>query len=1536
MKLFLVDKSKINIFSLPDKIEDAYLINYVSSTGMEETITLSAENNKWMISSTYDMSAFKDAIQVEKKEIEKDEMYQLKFNDLDYNVSLYCFETPAEFMEYEVGNKTELILSHDENSDISYKNSFITSPMHLKIYRYNNYWVLEDNGYKDTYVYVNNYRVHKTILKIGDVVFINGLKLIWMNTFIKLTNPSNSVKTTLNPKKTFSMLGVENKYTPVKETEKVINLYNDNQAFFHTPRLKGSINKTIIKIETPPVPVKDDGPPAILSLGATVMMGISSSITGIIAIFIVATGRSNILNTITEISVCFFMIIGTVCFPILLDKYQKRKIKKREKRRQEKYGKYLEKKQIDIDNAIKKETQTLLENNLNTTDLQQNIINSTNKVWSREISDNDFLTFRLGLGNQKADIKVEATIEEFSMEDDNLRSQVEKIANTDFMLQNVPITSSLIENKILPLIINYDYQYRQNVIDNILLQLIGYYSGIDLKIVILTNEDNEKKWQYLKCLPHLCSDDRTVHFFASNEDEAKQTSSYLEKIYQDRINVIKNNSENDDDLDKVKIENSKNAYINFNKYYLIITDNYITIKDLGIIKKVVNSTINLGFSLLMIEPTMQNLPSKCNQFISITQSVSGILGKDLSESNQNNFTPEFFNGNMLYFSQIISNIPIGSMTLSNTLPTTLSFLEMYKVGKIEQLNILNRWKNNDPTISLHTPLGVHEDGKLFEIDLHEKYHGPHGLIAGATGSGKSEFIITFILSMAVNYHPDEVQFVLIDYKGGGLAGAFENRETGIKIPHLVGTITNLDTAEMNRTLVSINSELKRRQRMFNEARDKLGESTVDIYKYQKFYREGKVKEPISHLFIISDEFAELKSQQPEFMNELVSAARIGRSLGVHLILATQKPAGVVDDQIWSNSRFKIALKVQTAEDSNELLKRPDAANIKETGRFYLQVGYNELFELGQSAWSGAKYVPTDRILKNIDDSINFIDNNGNVIKKINDTVKQDNIVNLGDQLTNVVKYLYNIAKRENITFRQLWMPSIPKEIYLSNVIAKYKYQATPYQINPLIGEYDDPTTQYQNMLTVDLTNNGNLLIFGNVGSGKENLLMTLIYSSCIYHTSDEVNFYILDFGAETLKSFSNMPHIGDIVLIEEKDKIKNCFLMLEREINRRKELFSDFDGRYSSYIKNSETKLPLIVCVLNGYEAFIENYGTYDDYFAHLLRESSKYGIIFILTAVAPNSVRSRISQSFANKIMLQVADDFDYKFVMNAPNGLKPAKYFGRGLSTVGEKVFEFQTAYIYLADKISDTIKEISEKLSQSYKKNPAIPIIPMNVTAESLSAYIDEITNVPIGIKIKDASILKYNFIANHITQIIGNNIVIDTGFIIDFVKTLSNIPNIKLKVFDFVDCITEQLNIDYINGEFTKNIDLISKNEKENELTKIYVLIGIGYIYDKVLDEGIDALFSIFNNLNSYKNSYFIFVDNYSSYKRIMKEKWYDTVNNKSGIWIGKDVGIQTSIKIPNMKKCDASEDFNGVSYAIIDGEYSLMKCIGTHNEEGGQY
>ncbi len=145
-----------------------------------------------------------------------------------------------------------------------------------------------------------------------------------------------------------------------------------------------------------------------------------------------------------------------------------------------------------------------------------------------------------------------------------------------------------------------------------------------------------------------------------------------------------------------------------------------------------------------------------------------------------------------------------------------------------------------------------------------------------------------------------------------MANLFKN------LPHLLGTITNLDGAQSMRALASIKAELQKRQRLF-------GENDVNhINQYQKLYKEGLVSEPMPHLFLISDEFAELKSEQPEFMKELVSTARIGRSLGIHLILATQKPSGVVDDQIWSNSKFKLALKVQNTSDSNEILKTPDA------------------------------------------------------------------------------------------------------------------------------------------------------------------------------------------------------------------------------------------------------------------------------------------------------------------------------------------------------------------------------------------------------------------------------------------------------------------------------------------------------------------------------------------------------------------------------------------------------------------------------------
>ena len=165
----------------------------------------------------------------------------------------------------------------------------------------------------------------------------------------------------------------------------------------------------------------------------------------------------------------------------------------------------------------------------------------------------------------------------------------------------------------------------------------------------------------------------------------------------------------------------------------------------------------------------------------------------------------------------------------------------------------------------------------------------------------------------MNFSPEDVGFFLIDYKGGGMANLFDH------LPHMIGAISNLSGNQVKRAMVSIQAENRRRQRIFAEY------GVNNINGYTALYKNGDTAEPIPHLFIIIDEFAELKREEPEFMKELISVAQVGRSLGVHLILSTQRPSGTVDENIWANSKFRLCLRVQDRQDSMDMLHRPEAA-----------------------------------------------------------------------------------------------------------------------------------------------------------------------------------------------------------------------------------------------------------------------------------------------------------------------------------------------------------------------------------------------------------------------------------------------------------------------------------------------------------------------------------------------------------------------------------------------------------------------------------
>ena len=262
-----------------------------------------------------------------------------------------------------------------------------------------------------------------------------------------------------------------------------------------------------------------------------------------------------------------------------------------------------------------------------------------------------------------------------------------------------------------------------------------------------------------------------------------------------------------------------------------------------------------------------------------------------------------------------------------------SFFDLYGIGTASEAMIEQHWHSNRAKDAVRAVIGLQENGKPLMLDLHEKAQGPHGLIAGMTGSGKSELIISLVLSLAVSYSPRELQFAMIDFKGGGAAGMLTHGQ--YRLPHISSVLTDLDDSIIERALVSFQNECRRREELFTSLGEYHQTAVMDIHQYQEVWDQDCGLPYLSELVIIVDEFAELKKNHPDFMKDLITLARVGRSLGVHLILATQKPAGIVDEQIWSNSRFKLCLRVQDKQDSMEVLHDECASKLRNPGSFYL-------------------------------------------------------------------------------------------------------------------------------------------------------------------------------------------------------------------------------------------------------------------------------------------------------------------------------------------------------------------------------------------------------------------------------------------------------------------------------------------------------------------------------------------------------------------------------------------------------------------------
>lgn len=985
------------------------------------------------------------------------------------------------------------------------------------------------------------------------------------------------------------------------------------------------------------------------------------------------------------------MSLSSLVFPLLNQRYTDKQIKEYEERRLEKYNIYLSQKRQEIANEINEEGRIFSENYPSLDTVLHYAIDGK-KLWERRRTDDDFLNVRIGVGTVPLKAEISYSQRGFQLDTDELQEQMYRIAEKKYTLEYFPIFVDLLNNPVCGIVTesgsadDNENRNRAEFVKRMILRIVSLYSYDEVKIIFISDEDTLSNLDFIKFLPHIWDNQKSTRFLATNDSEAYQIGEYLKKQFED-------------DLNKDRTYDEKHSS---RPHYILFGLDGQLVNSIEIIKQIMQTDKKLGFTAVC---AYDDIPKECSLLITLGKNRTYIKYlKDLDKKNQL-FIPDRYDEMLANKSmQTLGNTMLGVGSKAYILPKSYKFLSMFNAGKVEDLNIFSRWKDSDPVSTLAAPVGLDENGDLFMLDLHQKYEGPHGLVAGMTGSGKSEFLITYILSMAICYSPEDVAFVLIDYKGGGLTGAFEDKDRGIHLPHLLGTITNLDGSAINRALASFHSELMRRQRIFNEAKSIAEEGTMDIYMYQRLYRSGKVKSlgPVPHLFIISDEFAELKSQQPDFLDELVSIARIGRSLGVHLILATQKPTGVVNDQIRSNTKFRVCLKVQDRMDSEDMINRPDAAELKETGRFYLQVGYDEFFAMGQSAWSGADYTPSDFVdEQSSDEEIELIDNAGEVVQ----TVRPDKNKNAqGTQLTAVVNYLSDAAKQLDSMPDPLWSEPLPKVLELSSLIQ----EKTDGSIIADIGMVDDPENQKQFVYSLDLIKSGNTLVVGNAGTGKTIFLQSLLISLCTKYSSEDFNFYALDYSSRMLKLFKDVPQCGAVLTDEEYQYVPAVFQKLSEIIDDRKKIFESL-GVNDFESANRVQKFPLILIVIDNVMGMQldKSASRFYSILDHFMKLGLNYGVRFIITSPHINELPMKLKQEIVYRIAFRVNTNYEYGDIINVRVRYMPTDCLGRALINVDNKALEMQVG-LFASDSKNESLrtKAIKDYLGKIIASNTSKP--------------------------------------------------------------------------------------------------------------------------------------------------------------------------------------------------------------------------------------
>ncbi|NWN88757.1 MAG: FHA domain-containing protein [Micrococcaceae bacterium] len=640
-----------------------------------------------------------------------------------------------------------------------------------------------------------------------------------------------------------------------------------------------------------------------------------------------------------------------------------------------------------------------------------------------------------------------------------------------------------------------------------------------------------------------------------------------------------------------------------------------------------------------------------------------------------------------------------------SLPSLVRLPELLDVGELNAETIQDLWKS--PGMS--TPVGLGEKGPL-SLDIVKD--GPHGLVGGTTGSGKSEFLRSFIAGLAARNSPETLSFILIDFKGGA---AFKAAE---RLPHTIGTISNLDEQLADRALRALEAEMERRQRLFAEA----GEDIDNL----PAYLATNPAEPLPRLLLVIDEFAMLAKDFPDVLASLVSVAAVGRTLGVHMILATQRPAGVVNDDILANTNLRVALRVQSREDSQNVIGVPSAASIERSqmGRAYVKLGQDDITPVQTALVTGKAQ---DQVAEQVE--VRDIGLFGQPIprKSSGAPKKSSSDENDFDLLIDAV-----LAANEAAGFappRQVWPEALGERVRLDGYDTAVEPGPGARPV-PAVGGVngnmvqvtlaDEPDLQRQSPTGWDMAE-GNLLVMGVRGSGTTTTLTSIGLALAESKSPEELDILCLDVGSRGLEELEHLPHTVAYVGAGPGAK--------EQQVRFMRFIRSEFHRR-----RESATRQRDMVIMIDGLATFKDEFSDFEgqehlDALYRVYADGPGVGMHFVVTTTRAKSVPPAMDEVTTQRWVYRLADAYDYS-ALGVKGKNVPAEVPGRCVD-----VNTLLQMHVATPDHgLEAAVAQAIDRWADATPKPDVIGTLPNNVAAADLADTLDlsqEPLRIPVGL-------------------------------------------------------------------------------------------------------------------------------------------------------------------------------------------------------------